>query len=202
VTNADEGFMFTDPQTNQTGAEYAKMLFPRLTPAQAQLVEEAYEGFGSRFNQSSQIQAEAIFLCPTLSLQDSFSKSDKPAWKGQFAIPPAIHIQDVFYYFNSLGSINVPGYPTLPPLFETDRFAEKFGKSFFDFIISLDPNVKRDSTAQLPSWPEYNDTGRPEEMYFGQTSDGKNADIHARDVDRGLLERCKMWASLASSTYQ
>jgi carboxylesterase type B len=102
ITNADEGFIFIDPNTNYTAAQYAERLFPKLTTAEAQSVGEVYDDFGSKFNQSAKIMADAIFVCPNLFLQSSFSQSNKMTWAGQFSIPPALHVQDVFYYFKSV----------------------------------------------------------------------------------------------------
>jgi hypothetical protein len=96
-----------------------------------------------------------------------------------------------------------PQVPGLPPVFQADHFADSFAKSFFDFIISLDPNVKIDSTVKTPHWPTYGSNSRhPKEMYFGQTPDGQRADIKVIDVNNDLLERCKLWASLSNKIGQ
>lgn len=77
-----------------------------------------------------------------------------------------------------------------PPVFTADGFANSFANSFLNFAVHQDPNQKTDVTDGKPFWPEYVNK-RPEEVIFGQTGDGENADIRVTDVDGQLLERCR-----------
>ena len=126
------------------------------------------------FEQISQIQAEAVFVCPSLLLLDSYTKSRKRAWKGEFAVTPGWHAQDISYYFEGL-SLIVDG----PPVFEADGFVDSFARPFLNFAVFGDSNTQVDKSVQKnPSWPQYHSkkgspretNSGPREMYFGQSA--------------------------------
>ncbi|PFH46780.1 hypothetical protein AMATHDRAFT_50806 [Amanita thiersii Skay4041] len=75
------------------------------------------------------------------------------AFKGQFAISPALHGDDVAYYFPS--TMNPSGRPT----FDNVDFDNAFAQFFLNFAISLNPNVKTNPSNITPQWSM---EGRPE----------------------------------------
>lgn len=117
--NSNEAFHLTDPNASFTAAEYARQSFPTLSESEAESVGAMYNLFNTSFDQRAQVQADckslqefstystshepthhlAIFLCPTLLLQESFINSGKSAWSGQFAVSPGWHGLDICYYF-------------------------------------------------------------------------------------------------------
>jgi carboxylesterase type B len=197
IVNAGEGIIFVDPLMPYSAADYAKQVYPTLSDDQAKQVSDAYAnvGFGTRYEQGMAIMAESTFLCPTLRAQASFAASSKKSWKGQFAIPPAIHLQDLMYYFK--------GYiPTglIPPFFDNGSFVNSFSKSFFSVAVSGDPNVHLDKTMVTPSWPTFVKGGE-REMLFGKKGLA-SPDIRVQNIDAGQLKRCAVWDSLAATTFQ
>lgn len=122
-------------------------------------------------------------------LLDSFTNSCKPAWKGQFAVTPGWHAQDISYYFDE-SSLN----SAVQPVFEADGFVDSFARPFLNFAVFGNPNTQVDNSVKKnPHWPQYqHKKASLREMYFGQSEDGERADVGVRDVDsEGLLERCR-----------
>lgn len=181
ITNADEGFLFVNPLNPISPTKYAKNLFPKLSDEQADGIGRAYEGMGSKFDQASKMLAESTFLCPTIRLPEAF---ETQAYQGTFAIAPAVHMQDLLYYFKGY----TPPIARIPPILPLGSFADAFAGSFFEFALSGRPS---------DSWPGFTPNDSKSEMYFGQKGVlGMSTDIRMREVDRGLLERCRLWAGL------
>jgi len=102
---------------------------------------------------------ESIFICPTYYLLKAF---EGRSYKGEFAIPPANHGNDIPWYFTSYDSaaLNTP-------------FQKAFSQGFLAFAMSLDPNDKFDSTNITPNWPMWSSgIGTGSEMLFNMTSSG------------------------------
>ncbi|KAJ8480903.1 hypothetical protein ONZ45_g15494 [Pleurotus djamor] len=97
TSNANEGTMFVDQRTADTvtATGYAAELFPGFGPAEAAAVAELYEDLGTPIEQANLIMGESIFVCPAYYLLGSFPS----AFKGEFAVPPALHGDDIGYYF-------------------------------------------------------------------------------------------------------
>ncbi|TFL04226.1 Alpha/Beta hydrolase protein [Pterulicium gracile] len=210
IVNSNEAFHLTDPNASFTAAEYARQSFPTLSESEAESVGAMYNLFNTSFDQRAQVQADSIFLCPTLLLQESFINSGKSAWSGQFAVSPGWHGLDICYYFGGFTFVMDP-----PPLFEADNFPHSFAKPFMNFAVSSDPNVRVDDTVHNPHWPQYKKSAQvpnevyfgqvdeqfwaqydegpkgPVEMYFGQSEDGTRVDIRVAEVDASLLKRCR-----------
>ena len=72
----------------------------------------------------------------------------------------------------------------IAPVYANADFQKAFARSYLDFIISTDPNVKISSTI-TPNWP----TWPSKEMYFGKTDAGE-PDIKLVNRDVGQLARC------------
>ncbi|KAF7359803.1 COesterase domain-containing protein [Mycena venus] len=137
VTNAFEGTNFVDQTVSVTASDYSLELFPRFGSLQALGVGALYSGLGTDLFQVDAVQGESIFICPTYYLLNAFQGR---AFKGEFAIPPALHGMDKSYYF--------PG--DSPPPFNNAAFIDAFAQSFTSFIINLDPNIKVDPTTITP----------------------------------------------------
>ncbi|TFK95311.1 Alpha/Beta hydrolase protein [Pterulicium gracile] len=194
VSNVDEGLIFINPAITLTAAEYAKQLFPNLTAAQQTQIQTAYASFPNAFARASAIMGESHIVCPSLWAATSFATANKPTFKAKFAIAPAVHLQDVSYYFNGL-VIN----PQIPPPFSAAKFQTTFAQSFLSFAVSQDPNNKLDApNSLLPSWTKYTTSSLKEEV-FGQ-KDATTGDIKMADVDAAVRTRCQMWDSLLDVT--
>ncbi|KAJ6477550.1 Alpha/Beta hydrolase protein [Mycena sanguinolenta] len=187
VTNTFEGTDFVDQATGATAnaTQYALNLFPDFGPAQADKVGELYAGLGTPLFQENAVQGESIFICPTYFLLSAFAGR---SFKGEFAIPPGLHANDVAYYWPTLST----------PPFQNTNFINAFAQSFTAFAISLDPNVKVSATI-TPKWNKWA-VGHTE-MNFNETESGLPA-VGPVATSKALLERCQFWASIGSLTAQ
>ncbi|KAJ7505614.1 Alpha/Beta hydrolase protein [Mycena galericulata] len=186
ITNAFEGTSFVNQSINSTAADYAFNLFPNLGRAQADAAGLLYSDLGTPLFQVDAVQGESIFICPTYTLLKAFPGR---SFKGEFAIPPGLHGQDIAYYF--------PG--TAAPPFDNTAFIDAFAQSFTSFTISLDPNVKIDPTTITPEWNVW--ALGNSEMLFNKTDAGDPV-VHAVETSTSLLERCLFWESVSGLTAQ
>ncbi|KAJ7302881.1 Alpha/Beta hydrolase protein [Mycena albidolilacea] len=187
VVNAFEGTVFVDQSISITAANYSLELFPNFGPAQARVVGALYAGLGTDQFQVNAVYGESILLCPTYYLLNAFRGR---AFKGEFAIPPALHSMDLAYYFPSRSA----------PPFNNAAFINAFAQSFTSFIINLDPNIKVDPTTITPHWNKF-DIGDTE-MLFNQTAVDGLPVVQPIETSLGLLERCLFWNSVGSLTAQ
>ncbi|KAJ7708326.1 Alpha/Beta hydrolase protein [Mycena rosella] len=196
ITNAFEGASLVDP-TSVNATNYALELFPNFGPAQADQVGILYAGLGTQLFQSSAIVAEAILICPTYRLLRAFPGS---AFKGEFAVSPAIHGMDVLSYFPSI-RMDEPDLAALvdPAPYTNPVFTDAFAQSFTSFAISLDPNIKVDPTTITPPWPQWHIANS--EMVFNKTETDVPS-VKAMKTDDVLLRRCQFWDSVTELTAQ
>ncbi|KAJ7314680.1 Alpha/Beta hydrolase protein [Mycena albidolilacea] len=195
VTNAFEGRSFVNQSTAATAnaTEYALDLFPNLGSAQAEEVGILYAGLGTPLFQTNAVQGESILICPTYFLLHAFAGR---SFKGEFAIPPAVHALDVEYYFPSL----LTDFPDLTiPIFNNTAFVDAFAQTFTSFAISLDPNIKVDPRSITPKWNKW-DVGQTE-MLFNKT-DTDAPVVRPVKTDDALLERCRFWQRVGDLTAQ
>ncbi|KAF5350332.1 hypothetical protein D9758_012820 [Tetrapyrgos nigripes] len=181
ITNAFEGTIFTDPNTTDV-VEVVQNYFPTVSEDTAAETARLYANANpamSPFEIAVQIVGEWELICPTYSLLEAFPSS---SYKGEFAIPPAFHGDDLFYYFTSLSRPS-------PPVFRNADFDEAFAQTFLAFATSddLDPNDKFDETI-VPEWPLWS-LNNAMEMLFNRTEDFEPL-IKAMNTDEGLLDRC------------
>ncbi|KAJ7314649.1 hypothetical protein DFH08DRAFT_972689 [Mycena albidolilacea] len=175
VTNAFEGRSFVNQSTAATAnaTEYALDLFPNLDSAQADEVGILYAGLGTPLFQINAVQGESILICPTYFLLHAFAGR---SFKGEFAIPPAVHALDVEYYFPSL----LTDFPDLTvPIFNNTAFVDAF--------------------AITPKWNKW-DVGQTE-MLFNKT-DTDAPVVRPVKTDDALLERCRFWQRVGDLTAQ
>ncbi|THU87356.1 alpha/beta-hydrolase [Dendrothele bispora CBS 962.96] len=183
-----------------TLTEFVKGLFPTLSEETVTDVVETYSGSNSTahmsvFDIAAQIYSDSTYNCPTYYLLDAFQGL---SYKGLFAIPPALHGDDVFYYFTSLNRSS-------PPVYNNTDFDKAFSQSFLAFATSeeLDPNDKFDENI-LPEWPLWNGSAvndMPQEMMFNRTEDFKPV-VQVFETDENLLRRCGFWRSITVETSQ
>ncbi|KAF9544962.1 alpha/beta-hydrolase [Agrocybe pediades] len=187
VTNTFEGVTFVNQSTANTVqvADYVTQLFPNISPRQAKAAAAKYAGLGTNIDQVSGIMGEAIFICPTYYLLRAFGGK---AFKGEFAIPPGYHGQDVAYYFTN----------GVAPPFANPKFDTAFADSFMDFTMHLNPNDKHDPANITPLWQMWQGSN---EMLFNKT-DGGDAVVQPIKTSTALLDRCNFWQSVAENTAQ
>ncbi|KAF7335501.1 Carboxylic ester hydrolase [Mycena venus] len=193
VTNTFEGTSLVDQSTAATAnaTQYALDLFPNFGAAQANKVGALYAGLGTPIFQTNAIQGESILICPTYFLLRAFAGR---SFKGEFAILPGLHSQDVEYYFPSL-LVDFPGIATRN--FNSTAFIDAFAQSFTSFAISLDPNIKVNPYTITPKWNKWN-LGETE-MLFNKT-DADVPVVHPVKTSDALLERCQFWLSVGDLT--
>ncbi|KAJ7237934.1 Alpha/Beta hydrolase protein, partial [Mycena rebaudengoi] len=186
VTNTFEGTSFVNQTANQTAADYAFNLFPGFGRPQANTVGALYRSLGDQLFQVNAVQGESIFICASYYILRAFSGR---SFKGEFAIPPGRHGNDVAYYFPN----------GTPPPFNNPTFINAFAQSFTSFIINLDPNIKVDPTTITPRWSPFI-IGNTE-MLFNKTEAGEPV-VQPITTSTDLLQRCRFWESVGALTGQ
>ncbi|KAF5327175.1 hypothetical protein D9619_004625 [Psilocybe cf. subviscida] len=185
VTNAFEGTSFVNQTSTDTVADFVSQLLPTIIPAQAASAAALYAGLGTDTFQKNAIYGESIFICPSYVMMRAFPNK---AFKGEFAISPALHGNDVAYYFPN-GS---------PPPFANPQFDASFSESFLNFVQFLSPNTKFDKTDITPTFRLWNGSN---EMLFNKTA--SNApDVRQIQTSAALLSRCRFWESIAEQIAQ
>ncbi|KAJ3568627.1 hypothetical protein NP233_g5589 [Leucocoprinus birnbaumii] len=191
VTNSFEGSIFVNSSTADTVTveDYVPNLFPELTQEHIDAVSAQYADLGAPIDQVRAIMGEAILICPTYLLLRAFDKG----FKGEFAIPPALHGNDVLYYFpTAIGDVSPPWNNT--------EFRNNFSQSFMNFVLAMDPNVKWDPSNSLPEWPTWTE-GKRAEMLFNRTV--SDVPVFRRvETDEDLLRRCDFWERMSAFTSQ
>ncbi|KAJ6585078.1 alpha beta-hydrolase [Mycena capillaripes] len=190
VTNTNEGNIFVDQTATYDVAEYVRNLFPLVGVKESNAAASIYGSLGSPLDQVNAIMAESIFKCPTYLLLDAFPGE---SYKGQYAIPPALHGQDIINYFPSFTAFNV----TL--VYNNTAFINAFSQSFVSFAVNLDPNDKLRPSI-TPVWPKWSRAAE-REMVFNKTEGGA-PHIAPADTPSALLKRCEFWTSLRHLTAQ
>ncbi|KAF5374271.1 hypothetical protein D9758_004574 [Tetrapyrgos nigripes] len=191
ITNSFEGTIFTDPNATDL-ADFAGNIFPTLSEDTAAAAAALYANpTMSAVEIAAQIYSEWVFICPTYSLLEAHPNS---SYKGQFAIPPALHGDDIYYYFASLRRSS-------PPKFQNEEFQKAFTQGFLAFATSenLDPNDKFDQNV-LPQWPLW-DSRNSSEMLFNRTEDLQPI-IEVVNSNQDLLNRCRFWKNITIETSQ
>ena len=77
----------------------------------------------------------------------------------------------------------------LNSLNDTTTFGKSFSESFLNFVMTLNPNSKWDSSDITPTWELWNDASNTE-MLFNVTDAGA-PDIRSVITSNALLERCE-----------
>ncbi|THV05588.1 alpha/beta-hydrolase [Dendrothele bispora CBS 962.96] len=187
MTNTNEGISFVNQTAPANATVYAEQLFPNFGLEQDEEVARVYADVGTPLDQVNRIQGESIFICPSYFLLSAFPGK---SFKGQFALPPALHGMDVAYYFPS----------NSPPSFQNADFLKAFSQAFLAFAINLDPNDKLDSGNITPQWSTFSVNNT--EMLFNRTEDSSAAVIHTFSTDQDLLDRCSFWEGVGELTGQ
>ncbi|KAJ6572038.1 alpha/beta-hydrolase [Mycena capillaripes] len=193
TTNSAEGavfFVFPDVliTNNFTLTKYITQLFPRLTDQQIRTAVGLYSNIGllSVSDQATKVMGESIFVCPAYWMVKAFGNA---GWKGEFAIPPGLHAQDLSYEFSTFA---------IPPTFTNPAFLDAYRQSFLSAAISLDPN-DQPNPSLLPTWPTW--TKNEAEMLFTKT-DADAPVIKTISSNDEVLQRCAFWESVAAFTSQ
>ncbi|KAF7293280.1 COesterase domain-containing protein [Mycena chlorophos] len=195
ITNTNEGTIFIDADGNYTVAGWLRNVMPAFSVAQSDEIASVYSTLGgSVFDQIEVLFTEAGFLCPT---QDLLTHFPNKSYKGQFAIPPAWHGNDLPYYFPDLVSL----IPTIPAPWNNTAFTDAFIGGFFAFAANYDPNKKLAATI-LPEWPLWSADAK-EFMLFNQTDTATPAPaIGVQKLEDAVLQRCELWRTWRLETSQ
>ncbi|KZP16282.1 hypothetical protein FIBSPDRAFT_1047638 [Athelia psychrophila] len=125
-------------------------------------------------DQAIVIMGKAIFICPMYCLQ----AFEGTSYKGEFAISPGSHGEDLAYYFFSQA-----------PSYNNAAFIVLFSSAFLDTEISLNPNNHTNPTNITSPWQPWNTVSGGTEILFNETAAGA-PDIRGVGTDAGLLARC------------
>ncbi|KAJ6508620.1 Alpha/Beta hydrolase protein [Mycena sanguinolenta] len=179
VTNANEGGLFINQTGDYNVADYVQNLFPLLGSEEISAVASLYESFGSSVNQLNAISGESSFICPTYLLLNALSGN---SYKGEYAIPPAIHGDDTINYFPTFKEFGAV------LRFNNTDFINAFTQGFLSFAVNLDPNVKLRPSI-TPVWQKWN-LGAETETLFNKT-ELNIPDIVPVNTSSALLMRCE-----------
>ncbi|KAF5360642.1 hypothetical protein D9756_005136 [Leucocoprinus leucothites] len=199
VTNTFEAGRpnLVDPSTADTIeiAEYIANLWPGLTQDQINEGATLYAnaGLGAPIDQAIAANGESVFICASYWLLRALSGK---GYKGEFAIPPGYHVNDLVYYFPN----SIMGQQFSSPPFDNAEFRNNFAQSFMNFVISLNPNTKWDSSNTLPNWPTWTSDGRAE-MVFNKTESNQPSFQVVPSTD-AFLQRCDFWESVGANSGQ
>ncbi|KAG0695775.1 Alpha/Beta hydrolase protein [Suillus ampliporus] len=189
VTNSHEGNVFVNQSMTLDIADYVKTLFPNFGSAQAAGAVMMYQNQGSNVDQAILAIGESIFVCPTYYLVKAFGEQ---GWKGEFAIPPGLHGNDVLYYFPSLSYYFGSAY-------NNSQFTTAFSNSFMAMVMHETPDDRYTPGDITPSWTSSrNDSA---EMMFNETSAGV-PDVYPFKTDIAVLERCAYWLNASAYSAQ
>ncbi|KAJ6585083.1 Alpha/Beta hydrolase protein [Mycena capillaripes] len=179
VTNTNEGIIFVDQTATYDVAEYVRNLFPLVGVKESNAAASIYESLGSPLDQVNAIMTESIFKCPTYLLLDAFPGD---SYKAQYAIPPALHGDDVINYFPSFTDFNATLH------FNNTAFINAFSQIFVSFAVNLDPNEKLRPSI-TPVWQKWSRAVETE-MVFNKTEGGA-PNIAPTNTSSALLQRCE-----------
>ncbi|KAF5360984.1 hypothetical protein D9756_005141 [Leucocoprinus leucothites] len=199
VTNTFESGRpnLVDPSTADTVKipEYIANLWPELTQEQINEGAALYENaaLGAPIDQAIAINSESVFICPTYWLLSALKGK---GFKGEFAVPPGWHVNDLVYYFPN----SITGQQFSSPPFNNTEFRNNFAQSFLNFVISQDPNVKWDPSNTLPHWPRWTEGGRAE-MLFNKTEADEPV-FKVTPTTDSFLKRCDFWESVSANSAQ
>ncbi|KAF8158883.1 Alpha/Beta hydrolase protein [Mycena galopus ATCC 62051] len=190
VTNTNEGMSFINQSAEYNVAEYVRNLFPRFGVAESIAAAAIYHSVGSPLDQVNAIMGDAIFKCPTYSLLEAFPGQ---AYKGAYAIPPALHSQDVINYFPDYTAFNSS------LIYNNSDFINAFQQGFLSFVANLNPNDKLRPSI-TPEWSMWS-TAERTEMLFNRTESGEPY-VAPVDTSTALLLRCAFWKLVRNLTAQ
>ncbi|KAF7365126.1 Carboxylic ester hydrolase [Mycena venus] len=183
ITNTNEGVVFVNQTLEYNVTDYVRNLFPLFGAKGKQRCR-------GRLCITGISTGSAIFKCPTYSLLDAFPKK---AYKGEYAIPPALHGDDVINYFPSFTGFGA----TLN--YNNTAFINAFSQSFVSFAANLDPNDKLRASI-TPVWQKWS-RALETEMVFNKTElDAPH--IAPVNTSSALLKRCEFWKSVRQLTAQ
>ncbi|QRV79184.1 carbohydrate esterase family 10 protein [Ceratobasidium sp. AG-Ba] len=198
IHNVNEGFVLVAERPNSTVESYLETTFPSLNEQNRTAISNTYKVFSSSsattqakiFANQVGIYGEGEFVCPSLWLAEAFPNN---GYQGLFAAPPSYHTEDLGVYF--------PGSQAMPPAQPfTESLTQSFMGALISFILTGSPNNNPLNKTINPYWDTY-DSNSTQGMTFNVTSDGA-ADPKFEVVNDGVLNRCKLWRSIAPYTPQ
>ncbi|KAG1856283.1 Alpha/Beta hydrolase protein [Suillus tomentosus] len=188
VTNAHEGNVLVDQSMTIDVADFIGTVYPDFGPAQIAGAALLYQNMGSNVNQANLVIGESMFLCPTYYMLEAFRGR---AWKGEFAIPPGLHGDDIGEYFTSYtGPQFIDG-----PLYNNSQFITSFSNSFMAMVMFETPDHRYTPGDITPPWHIWHQGLT--EMIFNETSAGL-PHVYTTRTDLALLERCAYWRSVSA----
>ncbi|KAF5347259.1 hypothetical protein D9756_009943 [Leucocoprinus leucothites] len=196
VDNTHESALadLVDPSTADTVKipEYLANLWPELTKTQIDEAVALYADLGKPIDQAIAINSDSVFLCPSFPVLRALKGK---GFKGQLAVPPAYHLDDLVYLFPT----SFIGIESSPP-FNNTEFKNNFVQSYLKFVVSLDPNVKWNTSNTLPHWPQWTENGHAE-MVFNKT-EANQPSFQVVPTEKGLIHRCAYWDKVSTNTWQ
>jgi carboxylesterase type B len=187
VVNTHEGNILVNQSTTLDVADYIRTIYPNFGPAQISGAAMMYQNKGSNIDQANLVMGESMFVCPTYYMLEAFGDR---AWKGEFAIPPGLHGDDVGEYFTSY----LDG-----PLYNNSQFITSFSNSFMAMAMFETPDHRYSPGDITPFWKTWRQGFT--EMIFNKTSEGV-PHVYTSKTDMAFLQRCTYWRNVSAYSAQ
>ena len=127
------------------------------------------------------LASDMNFLIPLTRTAENFLTGGGKVYFYCLAYPApgcnaALHVEDLFFVFGSVGTEDAPEYMRVPDNDQTQQLSEKMMEAWTNFAKNGDPN-----TDQLPDWPVFDPLKRPvmEFNIESQVVNGKSDKIRA-----------------------
>ncbi|KAF2661107.1 alpha/beta-hydrolase [Lophiostoma macrostomum CBS 122681] len=180
-----EGYTFSNQSLTNVEDETQdlKIQFPS---ADQQFIDKVYElypreSFNATFWQRQTWFGDFSINCPTYYVASSASSYDVPVYKMLFAAGSQTHgASGAFIADPSTLPFGNPGY--------NETLASIMKDWWASFAIYLDPNARRWSTVERPSWPLYNESAEFQVMSINYTQSGAVSDLYFDNS-----EQCKFF---------
>ncbi|CAK5269906.1 unnamed protein product [Mycena citricolor] len=188
ITNSLEAAVFVDQTVGYNITQFTRNMLPLLDETQAESVAAIYHSVGSTTEQATAIMTEG----PSSSAHPISLSMLSPATlgrSGEYAVPPAVHGEDIFYYFQS---ISFAGFALA---YNNTDFITAFQQVFFSFAANGDPSLKLQPSI-APYWPRWSDGGN--QMVFNRTAQAV-PQLTTAAPPADLMRRCALWKELRSA---
>lgn len=198
-SNVDEGSLFIRGSTSRTSADfytYVSELLPAFDNATvAELVQHYPEPeasgdlYSTQFDRISTLYADSVFNCPSVRTADAF----RPAYRYNFAVPPAGHGEDVRHYLRDASQPDTAAQAAIRP------FDATLAEMLTSFITRGRPQVRG---IRLPRWRS-NCTATVRQVRFNATTSATGETQPVLTIEDGRYltngrDRCAFWRKYAS----
>ncbi|RPA83467.1 alpha/beta-hydrolase [Ascobolus immersus RN42] len=189
---AADGFLFTPRNltNNADVSAFISGLLPSISSANLNAVMNKYSSIVDPTAKAETMIQEFFFECVSYSLADAFAGN---AYKGVYAVQPALHGQDNEMYYNT-NSQAVSSYTTF----------QNWSGSFVNFIKSRgDPNITNRNPATNVQWTRWGGLAQGRGFSKTFTTNQQAQSVTSMSlVSPAVADRCAFLKSISANTFQ